>query len=99
MTEEMGQAPLEMLRQMEEQFLAAVSAGEGTALEELTEGWRSYPLWQGTQGETLNASLSWLDPAKKDYLARRAYSDSVLYLLPACDLASALYGGASGQGE
>lgn len=35
----------------------------------------------------------------KDYLAQRAYSDSVLYLLPACDLASALYGGASGQGE
>ena len=97
--EEMGQAPLEMLRQMEEQFLAAVSAGEGTSLEELTEGWRNYPLWQGTQGETLNASLSWLDPAKKDYLAQRAYSDSVLYLLPACDLVSALYGGASGQGE
>ena len=94
--EELGQAPLEMLRQIEEQFLTAVSAGEGTDLEELTEGWRSYPLWQGTEGETLNASLSWLNAAKTEYLTQRAGADSMLYLPAACDLLEALY---SGTGE
>lgn len=77
-SEDMGQAPLELLWQIEEQFLAAVSAGQGRPLEELTEGWRSYALWQGTERESLNASLSWLGPAKVEYLTQRAGSDSVL---------------------
>lgn len=92
-SEEMGQASLELLWQIEERFLAAVSASQGTSLEELTEEWRSYALWQGTEGERLNASLSWLTPAKVEYLTQRAGSDSVLYLPVACDLLEALYGG------
>ena len=92
-SEDMGQAPLELLWQIEEQFLAAMSAGQGRTLEELTEGWRSYALWQGTERESLNASLSWLGPAKVEYLTQRAGSDSVLYLPVACDLLEALYGG------
>lgn len=92
-SEDTGQAPLEMLWQMEEQFLVAVSTSQGTPLEELREGWQKYPLWQGTEGERLNASLSWLDPAKAEYLTQRAGADSMLYLPTVCELLEALYGG------
>ena len=62
-------------------------------MEELEEGWRSYPLWQETEGKILNASLSWLSEDKVRYLTQRAGSESVLYLPAACDLLEALYGG------
>lgn len=93
-SKELVRKPLEQIRQIEEQFLAAVSAGQGTSPEELTEGWRNYALWEGTEGEHFHADLSWLSPEKQEYLIRRAGSDSVLYLPPACDLAEALYGSA-----
>ena len=90
--------PLEQFCKTEEQFLTVVSAGQGPPLEELTEGWRSYAIWPGTEEKSLNASLSRLGPAKVEYLTQRAGTDRVLYLPTACELLETLYGGA-GESE
>ena len=89
--EDLGQIPLELLWQMEEQFLAAVGAGQEKSLKQLTQEWRSYPLWQETPGKSLNATLSWIPSAKKEYLIQRAGGDHVLYLPTACELLKTLY--------
>lgn len=87
---EMATEPFEQLWEMETHFLAAIGESLGQPQEELLERYRAYAVWQGNEGESLRASFSWLDEPKRDYLIRKAGSDSVLYLPITCDLLEAL---------